>query len=57
MKVFMVSPHVLEKAVDKGVMAMGLLFPWTRDFTDNGFLFFNSLNEILEYILNRDLSR
>jgi hypothetical protein len=45
------SPHVLEKAVDKGVMAVGLLFPWNREFTDNGFRLFNNLNEILEYIL------
>jgi hypothetical protein len=51
------SPYVLEKAVDKGVTAMGLLFPWNRDYTDNGFLLFDSLSEILEHILNRDLDR
>jgi hypothetical protein len=45
------SPHVLEKAVNKGVMALGLSFPWNRAFADNGFLLFNSLNEILEHIL------
>jgi hypothetical protein len=47
------SSHVLEKAVDKGVMAMGLLFPWNRDYADNGFLLFDSLNKILEHILNK----
>jgi hypothetical protein len=52
-----VSPHVLGKAVDKGVMAVGLLFPWNREYADNGFMLFNSLNEILEHILNRDLDR
>ena len=43
------SPKVLEKAVDKGVMAMGLLFPWNREYADNGFFhivkaFLNELN-------------
>jgi len=51
------SPHVLEKAVHQGVRAMGLLFPWNREYANNGFLLFNSLNEILENILNRDLYR
>jgi hypothetical protein len=51
------SPHVLEKAVDKGVMATGLLFPWNRDYTDNGFRLFSNLNEVLEHILNRALLR
>jgi len=49
------APQVLEKAVQNGVMAMGLLFPWNRDYADNGFLLFNSLNEILKHILNKDL--
>jgi hypothetical protein len=26
------APHVLEKAVEKGVIATGLLFPWNRDY-------------------------
>jgi hypothetical protein len=51
------SPHVLEKAVDKKIMATGLLFPWNRDYAENGFLLFDNLNEILEYILKRDLNR
>jgi hypothetical protein len=46
------SPHVLEKAVNKGVMATGLLFPWNREDADNGFMLFSNLNEILEHILN-----
>jgi hypothetical protein len=49
------SPHVLEKAVDKGVMATGLLFPWNQDYADNGFRLFNNLNEILSHIINGDL--
>jgi hypothetical protein len=51
------SPHVLEKAVDKRIMATGLLFPWNRDYAENGFLLFDNLNEILKYILKRDLNR
>ena len=47
------SPHILEEAVDKGIMAMGLLFPWNKEYADNGFMLFNSLNEILEHILSR----
>ena len=47
------SPHVLEKAVNKGVMATGLLFPWNREFAGNGFRLFENLNEILEHILYR----
>jgi beta-phosphoglucomutase-like phosphatase (HAD superfamily) len=45
------APQVLEKAVDKGVMATGLLFPWNKEYADNGFRLFSNLNEILEYIL------
>ena len=45
------SPHVLENAVNKGVMAVGLLFPWNKEYADNGFLLFKSLDEILEHIL------
>jgi hypothetical protein len=48
------SPMVLEKAVDKGVMAAGLLFPWNREYADNGFRLFNNLNEILTHILNKE---
>jgi 5' nucleotidase, deoxy (Pyrimidine), cytosolic type C protein (NT5C) len=47
------APQVLEKAVDRGVVATGLLFPWNREFTDNGFRLFDNLNEILEFILKR----
>jgi hypothetical protein len=51
------SPKVLEKAVENGVMALGLLFPWNREYADNGFMLFNNLNEILEHILNGTLLR
>ena len=48
------SPHVLEKAVEKGVIATGLLFPWNREYADNSFNLFRNLNEILSYILKKD---
>jgi uncharacterized HAD superfamily protein len=47
------SPHVLEKAVAKGVMATGLLFPWNRLFSENGYILLNSLDEILRFILEQ----
>jgi hypothetical protein len=46
------APRVLERAVDKGVMATGLSFPWNREYAGNGFRLFENLNEILEHILN-----
>jgi beta-phosphoglucomutase-like phosphatase (HAD superfamily) len=46
------APQVLERAVDRGVMATGLMFPWNRDYANNGFRLFENLNEILEHILN-----
>ena len=48
------APQVLEEAVEKGIIAAGLLFPWNRRFADNGFRLFNNLNEILEYVLVGD---
>jgi hypothetical protein len=47
------SPLVLEKAVAKGVMATGLLFPWNRLYSENGYILLNSLDEILEFILDQ----
>jgi len=47
------SPLVLEKAVAKGVMATGLLFPWNKLYSENGFILLNSLDEILEFILDQ----
>jgi hypothetical protein len=46
------SPQVLEKAVENGAMATGLLFPWNRGYSDNGFKLCGNLNEILEGILS-----
>jgi len=46
------APEVLEKAVANGIKATGLLFPWNRAYTDNGFRLYSSLNEILSHILN-----
>ena len=47
------SPLVLEKAVAKGVMATGLLFPWNRLYSENGCILFDSLDEILRFILEQ----
>jgi hypothetical protein len=46
-------PGVLEKAIESGARAMGLLFPWNRAYSDNGFRLFSNLNEVLIYILDR----
>ena len=47
------SPQVLEKAVEAGVTAAGLLFPWNQAYSDNGFRLFNNLNDILSHILDK----
>lgn len=46
------APQVLKKAVESGAKATGLLFPWNREYTDNGFRLYSTLNEILYNILN-----
>ena len=46
------SPHVLEKAVESGISASGLLFPWNRGYSDNGVKLFANLNEVLDHILD-----
>jgi hypothetical protein len=46
------SPFVLEKAVEKGVIAAGLMFPWNKNNGNNGYTLFNSLNEVLQHILD-----
>jgi hypothetical protein len=48
------APQVLEKAVESGALATGLLFPWNRAYRDNGFRLCNNLNEILEGILTHE---
>jgi len=45
------APQVLGKAVESGALATGLLFPWNRTYSDNGFRLCSDLNEILDYIL------
>jgi hypothetical protein len=45
------APQVLEKAVEHGAMATGLLFPWNKAYNNNGFRLCNNLNEILAGIL------
>jgi len=46
------APQVLEKAMESGANATGLLFPWNREYAVNGFRLYSSLNEILDHILN-----
>lgn len=47
------APQVLEKAVESGALAIGLLFPWNRAYRDTGFRLCSNLNEILDCILER----
>ena len=49
------SPHILEKAVEKGVTAAGLLFPWNRSINNNGYKLFNNLTKVSKYILKHSL--
>ena len=44
-------PRTLEKAVEKGALATGLLFPWNRAHAENGFKLFRNLDAVLDYIL------
>ncbi len=48
------APQVLEKAVENKVMATGLLFPWNKAYSNNGFKLCCNLNEILEGILSHE---
>jgi hypothetical protein len=45
------SPPTLLKAKEKGALATGLLCPWNKAYTGNGFGLFQNLNEVLSYIL------
>ncbi len=49
----MIHRIVLEKAVEKGVIATGLLFPWNRLYRENGCILFDSLEDILRFILEQ----
>lgn len=48
------APQVLEKAVEHGVLATGLLFPWNKAYQNNGFNLLNNLEEVLERILKHE---
>jgi hypothetical protein len=48
------SPHVLEEAAQSGALATGLLFPWNKAFSNNGFRLCSTLNDILAGILEHD---
>lgn len=45
------SPQTLEKAVRSGSLGAGLLFSWNRAYVGRGFELFESLDEVLDYIL------
>jgi len=45
------APQVLGKALENGARATGLLFPWNREYANDGLRLYASLNEILSYIL------
>jgi hypothetical protein len=45
------APQVLVRAMESGAKATGLLFPWNREYADNGCRLYSSLNEILSHIL------
>jgi hypothetical protein len=47
------APQVLEKAIENGAFATGLLFPWNKAYSDNGFRLCSNLNDILEAILKQ----
>ena len=47
------SPDVLKKAVENGALATGLLFPWNRAYSGNGFRLCSDLDEVLEGIIRR----
>ena len=51
------APHVLEQARERGAISAGLLFPWNKNYRDNGHGLFNSLNEVLKYILDNSSKR
>lgn len=45
------SPLTLVKAVESGAIGAGLLFPWNADYASNGFRLFQTLDEVLAFIL------
>ncbi len=45
------SPLTLEKAIESGALGAGLSFPWNTAYPSNGFRLFQTLNEVLDYIL------
>ena len=49
------APHILEKAVENGATGTGLLFPWNRQHSNNGYKLFDNLNDVLKLILEDSL--
>lgn len=47
------APHILEKAAEREITAAGLLCPWNRNASKNGYKLCEDLNEVLRYILAR----
>lgn len=48
------APEVLEKAVENGALATGLLFPWNKTYQNNGFRLLSNLDDILKEILRHE---
>ncbi len=48
------APHTLEKAVAAKAIGAGLLFPWNRAYAGNGFGLFQNLNDVMQYIRNKN---
>jgi hypothetical protein len=46
-------PGVLEKAVENGAIATGLLFPWNQAYSNDRFKLFSNLDDILDCILRQ----
>ncbi|RMG00414.1 MAG: hypothetical protein D6726_11275 [Nitrospirae bacterium] len=42
------APHILEKATMMGISSAGLMFPWNKEYGNNGFKLCRSLTEILK---------
>jgi hypothetical protein len=48
------SPQILEEAVASRAIGAGLLFPWNKAYTGNGFALFRDLHEVLRYIMSSE---
>jgi len=49
------APYALEKAAAKRIIASGLIFLWNKSSRNNSYRLFQSLTEVLGYILDHSL--